>query len=147
MRLQKRLAARILKCSPQRVHFEPTKLTEISQAITKADMRTLIKKGTVTETPKQGISQGRTRHAKQQKRKGRQQGQGSRKGKHNARLSDKDLWIDTVRLQRKFLKNLRNKQLIQPETHQNLYLKSKGGFFRSMRHLKVYINEQNLIKK
>ncbi|MBI4141243.1 50S ribosomal protein L19e [Candidatus Woesearchaeota archaeon] len=147
MNLQKRLAAQIMKCSPQRVHLAPEKLTEITEAITKTDIRTLIKKGTIQEIQKQGISQSRTRHTRKQKRKGRQQGQGSRKGKHNARLSDKDLWINTVRLQRKLLKTLREKKHITPQTHQLLYAKSKGGFFRSLHHLKVYINERNLITK
>lgn len=147
MNLQKRLAANIMKCSPHRIRLEPEKLTEITQAITKEDIRTLIKKGTIRAIKKQGISQGRTRQTKKQKRKGRQQGQGSRKGKHNARLSDKKMWINTVRLQRTLLKKLRTKQLITTQTYQTLYAKSKGGFFRSLHHLKIYLTERNLIKK
>ena len=54
MNLQKRLAANILKCSPKRIHFDPTKLTEIKEAITKADMRNLIKKAVITEKPEKG---------------------------------------------------------------------------------------------
>jgi ribosomal protein L19E len=28
-----------------------------------------------------------------------------------------------------------------------LYMKSKGGFFRSKRHIKIYISENSLIEK
>lgn len=147
MNLQKRLAAQVMKCSPYRVHFEPDKTQEISQAITKADIYTLIKKGAIQKIQKQGISQSRTRHIKKQKRKGRQQGQGSRKGKHTARLPDKDVWIATIRLQRQLIKKLKNKKLMTTKIYQTLYAKTKGGFFRNVRHLKIYINERNLITK
>lgn len=147
MNLQKRLASSIMNCSPKRVQFDETKLSEIKEAITKGDVRILINKGVINEKQKQGISQSRTRETRKQKRKGRQQGHGSRKGKHNARLADKDLWIDSVRLQRTFLKTLRDHELITIQDYHKLYGKSKGGFFRSMRHLKMYITEQSIIKK
>lgn len=147
MNLQKRLAARVLKCSPRRVIFDTSKLKEIKEAITKDDIRKLTNQGTITEKQKQGIAQFRTRQKKKQKRKGRQQGHGSRKGKQNARLPEKQAWIHTARLQRALLKKLRDKQAITTQNYRTLYLKSKGGFFRSEHHLKVYIKEQEIIKK
>lgn len=147
MNLQKRLAARVLKCSPKRVIFDTSKLKEIKEAITKDDIRKLTNQGTITEKQKQGIAQFRTRQKKKQKRKGRQQGYGSRKGKQNARLPEKQAWIHTARLQRALLKKLRDKQAITTQDYRILYLKSKGGFFRSEHHLKVYIKEQEIIKK
>lgn len=147
MNLQKRLAASVMNCSPKRVVFNPEKLGEIKDAITKTDINKLIKQGIIHEKPKQSISRGRTRHLQQQKRKGRRQGQGSRKGRHNARLNDKDVWVSSVRLQRQFLKTLRDKKYLTTEQYRIMYAKSKGGFFRSLRHLKVYLTEQALIKK
>lgn len=147
MNLQKRLASSILKCSPKRIYLDPSKATDIKESITKEDVRALIKKGIILEKQKQGISQSRTRKIKMQKRKGRQQGQGSRKGKHNARLADKDVWIATSRLQRAFLQNLRNNKRITTKDYRILYAKSKGGFFRSLHHMKTYMTEQTLIKK
>ena len=81
------------------------------------------------------------------KRKGKRTGAGSRKGKKTARLSKKDAWMNKVRLQRKFLKELRDKELITKSDYHSLYQKSKGGFFRSKRHIKLYIDEHRLIKK
>lgn len=147
MNLQKRLSGNIFKCSPTKVHFDQTKLNEIKEAITKSDLRTLIIKKVITRKPDNSPSRYRTKHAQQQKRKGRRQGHGSRKGTHNARLNQKKLWINGVRLQRQFLKKLRDKKIVTPETYHTLYARSKGGFFRSLRHLKLYVTEQKLILK
>ena len=39
LKVQKRLAAQIFQCSPKRVIFNPEKLTEIKEGITKGDVR------------------------------------------------------------------------------------------------------------
>ena len=68
-------------------------------------------------------------------------------GGKNSRLTKKDKWVSRIRVQRKFLRNLRAKGVIGKSTYQNIYLKSKGGFFRSKKHIKVYIEERGLGKK
>lgn len=147
MMLQKRLAAKVLKCSPQRIILDPDQLTEIKEAITKFDIRRLINKGIIVRAPIQGIAKFRTRHAMAQKRKSRRTGQGSRKGSANARADDKLQWMRLVRLQRDLLKRLRDNELITQETFNTMYQKSKGGFFRSIRHLKLFLQEQGLFVK
>jgi large subunit ribosomal protein L19e len=96
--------------------------------------------------PKRGSSKVRHRKKLKQKRKGRRSGEGSRKGKKTSRFPRKKEWMLTVRIQRGFIKKLRDKKLIDSATYRNLYRKAKGGFFRSKRHIKLYIGEQNLIK-
>lgn len=144
---QKKIAANILKCSPKRVWLNPANLEDIKEAITKSDMRSLIKEGLVVGKAKRGISQSRARKIKIQKRKGRQKGAGSRKGVKTARLSKKEIWIPKTRLQRRFIKGLKISGLIDNKIHRDLYSKIKGGFFRSKRHIKLYIDEHDLIKK
>ena len=78
---------------------------------------------------------------------GRKKGHGSRKGTANARLGDKKKWMSRIRLQRTFLKELKTKNKLTNEVYKDLYRKSKGGFFRSKRHIKLYITEHNLVKK
>ncbi len=56
-------------------------------------------------------------------------------------------WINKIRLQRKFLKELKDKKIIIPSIYQELYLKAKGGFFRNKKHIKLYLEEHNLAKK
>ena len=43
---------------------------------------------------------------------------------------------------RAFLKELRDKGIISKEDYRVLYAKVKGGFFRSKRHIKLYIADQ-----
>lgn len=147
LKLQKRIASGILKCSKKRVRLDPERLSDIKEAITKADVRGLIKQGIIKEKPIAGISKVRARKTQAQKRKGRQKGGGSRKGKFSARANPKKVWMNTVRAQRKFLKELKDKGLLVPGGFWELYHKSKGGFFRSVRHIKIYISEKELVKK
>ncbi len=146
LKVQKRLAAQILHCSPKRVIFDTEQLAEIKEGITKGDVRSLVKKGVVKSVQKVGISRGRAKFRQKQRTKGRQRGHGTRKGTKNARLSQKRQWINRVRVQRMFLKELRDKKMIQTQIYHTLYMKAKGGFFRSLRHLKIYMNENKLFE-
>ncbi len=147
MNLQKRLAAQLLKCSPQRVIFDTSKLAEIKDAITKFDIRGLINKGIISKRPVQNTSRFHARKIKIQKKRERRKGSGSRKGRFAARADEKFVWMNIVRAQRSFLKKLKSKKLITLADCKMLYAKSKGGYFRSVQHLKLFINEQGLIKK
>ncbi len=144
---QRRIAAYILKVGTNRVWLDPTKASDIKEAITKADIKSLINNHVIKAIPEKGISRFRIRKRIRQRRKGRLSGSGSRKGKKTARLPSKKIWINMMRSQREFLKMIRDKKLITPNTYHELYKRSKGGFFRSVRHIKLYLNEHNLIKK
>ncbi len=143
--VQKRLAAKALKCSYQRIRFDPARLSDIKEAITLYDIRSLINSRAISKIHKQGISRGRARAIHIQKVKGRQRGHGSRKGRAGARLKRKDTWMNRIRLQRGFIKSLKDSGKIKNEVYRSLYLKAKGGFFRSKRHVKLYMEENKLI--
>lgn len=142
--LQKRIAAKILKCSEDRVWFNPSSLEDIKEAITRQDIRLLIKKGAIKKKQKKGISKVRSKKKKLQKKKGRQKGHGSRKGKKTARLPKKEAWMMKIRAQRKVLRMLKEKNLLDEKTYRRLYRKATGGVFRSKKHLMLYINDHNL---
>ncbi|MFH0874344.1 MAG: 50S ribosomal protein L19e [archaeon] len=146
LNVQKRIAAQIIKGSPKRVKFDETRLEDIKKAITKQDIKSLIDDGVIVALPKRGVSKGRSRAAHAQKKKGLKSGQGSRKGKANARHNKKRTWINKIRLQRSFLKELKTKKAINNETFRMLYAKAKGGFFRSKRHIKLYLADQGTFK-
>jgi large subunit ribosomal protein L19e len=144
---RKRIAARILKCSPKRVRLDPNELPDIKEALTRADLRGLIHDGIIKAVKKKGVSRGRAKERHLKKRKGQRSGLGKRKGTATARTPKKLKWMNTIRLQRRFLKELRGQGNIGTSTYRELYRKSKGGFFRSKRHLLIYMNERKLIQK
>jgi len=146
LKIQKRLAAQIMKCSKKKVVFDSLKLKDIKEAITKVDIKTLITNNVIWLRPSKNTSRGRARKIAEQKRKGRRKGTGKRKGKASARLSKKEVWKVRMRNQRSLLKELRDKELVTKKDYQTLYKKSKGGFFRSKRHIKMYIEEHNLVR-
>lgn len=146
--VQKRLAAGILNCSPKRVVFDTERLSEIKEAITKTDMRALIEQGAISKVPERGISRSRTRFANDQKRKDHRKGHGSRKGAAGARTVRKTAWVHKVRLQRKYLQALRESNVIDSSAlFTEIYKKVKGGFFRSKRHMELYLTERGIVKK
>lgn len=144
---QRRLAAEVMNVGQKRVWFDSERLSEIKEAITKADIRRLVQDLAIQAKAETGISKGRTRKRKEQKRKGRRAGPGSRKGKKRARLPKKDAWMAKIRAQRNFLKELKEKKMIEAKAYRNIYKKCKGGFFRSVRHIKIYMTEHKLFKK
>ncbi|MBI4145711.1 50S ribosomal protein L19e [Candidatus Woesearchaeota archaeon] len=145
--LQKRLAAEVLNCGIGRVHLDPDKLEDIKKAITRFDVRRLIAQGVISKVQEQGVSRARAKKFDIQRGKGRHSGHGSRKGKVSARQNPKDKWVAGVRAQRSFLKDLRVKGLVSHESFKELYRKVKGGFFRSTKHIKIYMNEQDMFVK
>ena len=144
--VQKRLAAKILKCGKNRIKFDPDRLEDIKEAITKADVRALISNGAVSKKRVLNTSRFWAKRRKKQKSAGRQKGFGSRKGKKTARSNPKKAWMNKVRLQRGFVRSLRAKGIITREAYHELYMKIKGGFFRNLRHLKFYVSERGLAK-
>ncbi|MBI4143411.1 50S ribosomal protein L19e [Candidatus Woesearchaeota archaeon] len=146
LNVQRRLAASILKCGENRVRFDPGRLEDIKESITKSDIRVLINNGTITKRRVLNTSRFWARKTKEQKSLGKKKGPGSRKGKKTARLEPKRRWINNIRLQRDSIKLLRNKNVISTAAYHELYAKSKGGFFRSLKHLKMYTQERGFLK-
>lgn len=143
----KKTASRILKCSPKRIKVDPMREDEIKESVTKADIRSLIKDKAVKKIQAKGVSRARANKIKKQKSKGLQKGIGSRKGKKTARLPKKKVWMAKVRVQRELIKKLHKDEKLNNADYRNLYSKVKGGFFRSKRHLKLYITEKEMVKK
>lgn len=146
LKTQKRIAAKVLKCSPKRVVFDTQGVADIKEAITRADVRSLVGSKLIVKAQKKGSSRSRARTILTQKRKGRQLGTGSRKGKHTARAPRKRTWINKVRSQRAFIKELRANAKVSPETYSDLYTKVKSGYFRNKRHIKLHLEENKLFK-
>ncbi len=138
LRVQRRLAAEILKVGINRIVFDRNRLKEISEAVTREDIKRLIEEGAIKARKEKGISRGRVREREKKKRK---RGHGKRKGKKTARYPRKKMWINKIRAQRRILKELRDKGVLDRKTYRKLYLMAKGGYFRSKAHLLEYVKQ------
>ena len=147
LRNQKRMAASLLKCGLNRVWMDQDRLEEIAKAVTKEDIRILIKGKAIRSRQIKGISSGRKKFAAKQKEKGRRRGHGSRKGAKFARMPKKKRWIKTIRPIRKELKTFRDEKKIDKRTYRKYYMKAKGGEFRSKHHLKTHMASDGILKE
>ncbi len=144
---QKRMAADLMKCGVNRVKLDPDRLEDIAEAITRADVRTMINAGAIYAAQKKGISKGRKNYAAAQKKKGRRRGPGSRKGAKFARTPRKQAWMKKIRPIRAYLKELRNDGKIEKNIYRKLYRQAKGGMFKSKAHLETQMKIHNYIKE
>ena len=140
--MQKRLASEILKAGKSRVRFVEDRLDEVKEAITREDIKSLINKGAITVVKKKGVSRSRVKKHHLQKKKGRRSGPGKRKGTKKARNPKKKVWINKIRPQRRLIKDLKKKGRLTTRRLRKLYNLSKGGFFRSKKHLRLYIKKK-----
>jgi large subunit ribosomal protein L19e len=144
---QKRLAADILKVGESRVWMDPKSLDDISEAVTRDDIRKLIKRNVIQKKPSKGNSRARIRKAEAQRKKGRRKGQGSRKGTRNAREPRKTRWVKTVRAMRNVLKELRDSNKISRKDYRAYYKRIKGGTFRSKGDLLLHMKEAGVLRE
>ena len=147
LRNQRRMAATIIKCGVNRVWMDQDRIDEIAKAVTKDDVRVLIKGKAIKSKQEKGISHGRKKYVAEQKRKGRRKNHGSRKGAKYARFPRKRRWILTIRPIRSYLKTLRENQKINRKIYRMYYLKAKGGEFRNKKHLKTHLISDGIIKE
>ena len=136
---QKRIVAAVLKCGVNRVWFNPERLSDIENAISREDLRGLVTDGAIKARQKKGVSRGRARAKIAKRSYGHRKGPGRRKGAAGARHPAKRLWIQKIRAIRKALVTLRDAGTIDPHMYRILYRKAAGGQFRSVAHMKAQL--------
>lgn len=122
-----------------RVQFNTERLNEIAEAITRDDIRALIKDESITKKPAKGNSRGRLRAILAQKKKGRRRGYGHRTGSKTARTPRKKTWISKIRAIRDELRKMKSAGQINEKQYRKLYRQAKGNMFHSRRHLRESI--------
>jgi len=147
LRNQRRMAASLLKCGLHRVWMDHDRIDEIAKAVTKDDIRILIRGKAIKSKNIKGISRGRKKFVSEQKKKGRQRGYGSRKGAKYARLPRKERWIRTIRPIRSYLRSLKDEGKINKTKYRKYYRKAKGGEFRNKHHLQGHLISDGTLKK
>jgi large subunit ribosomal protein L19e len=140
IRKKRELAARILGVGVNRIRFEPDKLDEVGDSITRENIRTLINNGTIWTIKPKGTSRARAK-AKLVIRRKHGTGLGSKKGKKTARTGKKELYVIKVRSMRYHLKVLKDRNDVNRETYWSIYKKVNGGQVRSLAHLRDLVKQ------
>lgn len=144
----KRIAASILGIGINRIRLNPAKLKEVSEALTREDVRALIKTGAITRLAEFGVSRGPARERQRQRAKGRQRGTGKRAGLASARSGKRDMWIAGLRAQRAYILEMLEGGKINHETYKKVYYMAKGGFFsRGRSQVLAYLKDNKLLLK
>ena len=143
MKLDKvrRLAVEVLGVGKQRIWIDPEQRDRAKEAMTKDDVRALIKEGVIKKRPEEGQSRSRARTLALKKRKGRKRGKGKKTGTKKARSKIKKRRMESVRAQRRKLKELRQKnpEAVEKIGYRVLYRKIKGGFFKGKKQVEIAV--------
>jgi len=139
----KGLAAKVLGIGKTKIRIKNAEKS--SQAMTREDVRTLIKQGHITVLQKVGVSRARARNIRKQKKKGGRTGVGTRKGTKKSRMPRKDIWMKKVRALRRQLNAI--KAELNPGEYRRLYKMVQGGYFRDRGHLLLYVKEHGMMVK
>ena len=131
LRLQKRLAATVLKCGKGRVWIDPNETNEVALANSRKNIRKLFNDGLIMKRQVQMHSRSRCKRVMEAKRKGRHNGYGKRKGTRNARLPSKVIWMRRQRVLRRLLKKYREAKKINKDIYHYFYVGSKGNLFKN----------------
>lgn len=142
----RRLAADILDCGKNRVWLDPSEGTRLAGAATRKEVRKLIKDGVIIRKPVGVHSRYRANKRMEAKLKGRHCGPGKVRGTKNARMPEKDIWMDKIREQRKVLKDLKSKNMLSCEEYRTYYLQAKGNAFKSVKIMNEAIEKKKAEK-
>jgi large subunit ribosomal protein L19e len=125
LKKKKKLAAKALKVGVERVAFNPSRIEEIKEAITKQDMKELKLSGAILIKDKRGR---RTKTIRKTRRRA-----GSVRKKVN---KSKQEYVKLTRKLRRHLREIRNQEKINEEKYKELMKKIRMRAFKSKRHLK-----------
>ena len=140
LKAKKRLASRVTGVGIHRIKFDTDHLDDIADAITRANIRSLITANTIRIKSFTGTSKGRAHKKKAQKNK-RGTTQGAKQGRKGARVGKKRVYVAKVRSLRRLLKIAKDrKDLTNPEFWV-LYKKVGGNTVRNKAHLRTLMEE------
>jgi large subunit ribosomal protein L19e len=146
LKTQKRIAAKVLKMGKSRVWVNPEAAVDVSQAMTRDDVREIIKQGLIQEKPAKKQTRTRAKKKKDLKRKRKGISHGKRSGTASARKSSKRKWMERIRSQRRFLKGLKEKGAIDANVYRKYYLRVKGGDYATLKQLKESMKTDGVLK-
>ena len=140
LKSKKRLVSRITGVGIKRIHFDSEHLEDITDAIKRDDIRSLMTANTIKIKSLKGASRGRAKTKRIQKSK-RGTKQGSKKGTRGARVGKKEVYVKRVRSLRHILKVAKDRKDITNKEFWSLYKKVGGNTIRNKAHLLTMMKE------
>ncbi|MGI0047569.1 MAG: 50S ribosomal protein L19e [Nitrosotalea sp.] len=140
LKTKRQLVSRILGVGVDRVKFDPDYLDDVTDAITRDNIRSLITANVIEIKPIKGTSKGRA-HFKKAQRSKRSRKQGSKKGSKGARIGKKEVYVKRVRAMRHQLKVSKSRKEVTNESYWKLYKQVNGNQVRNLAHLRSLIEE------
>jgi large subunit ribosomal protein L19e len=136
IKFTKKVAGELLGRGENALTFKPTSMEEIKKAITRDDVRKLVKDGAIfAQKPRSELHKKRVKE-------GRKRGAGKRKGSAKARQGRK--WEKKVRSQRILLKRLKLMGKVDNTTFKRYYLLVKGNAFPDKRSLLLHLSDDGI---
>jgi large subunit ribosomal protein L19e len=136
VKFTKRIASQLLGRGETSLWIKPDSIEEAKKAITRDDVRKLIKDGViVAEKPKAELH--KKRHVERRKR-----GAGKRKGSAGARRGR--TWEKKIRSQRMLLKRLKLMGKVDNTRFKRYYLLVKGNAFADKRSLLLHLSDDGI---
>ncbi|MEM0379390.1 MAG: 50S ribosomal protein L19e [Nanopusillaceae archaeon] len=145
LELQKRLASEIFGVGKDRIWIDPKKAEEVSKALTREDVKSLIDQKIIRIKPIKGQSRYWSNLIHEKKKKGRRRGYGSRKGSKKIRTKEKNSRILQIRAMRKFIRILKEKKILDKRIYRKLYNLVKGGSLKNKRHILIWLKERKIL--
>ncbi|OIO41532.1 50S ribosomal protein L19e [Candidatus Pacearchaeota archaeon CG_4_9_14_3_um_filter_31_7] len=142
LKTQRRLAADILNVGINRIKFSSDNLDDIKEAITREDIKELVKEGIITIRPEKGVKRRAGKKQDLRRKKGRKRGGGSKRKIVYRRKTE---YMVLIRKLRKYLKELKETKIINNLEYRKLKRLAKSRVFRDRKNLGEYIT--NLKKK
>lgn len=129
VKLTRRIASQLLGRGESAVKIKPSAINDAKKAITREDVRNLIKNGSIYSTKEKHNISAYSKVLKEKRKKGRRRGMGRRKGTLKARGTVE--YKKRIRGQRRVLKALKDESAIDNERFKKYYALVKGGNFTS----------------
>jgi len=147
LKTQKRIAAEVLKLGKSRVWVNPDAAVDVAQAMTRDDVREIIKQGLIQEKPAKKQTRSRAKKRVELKRKRKATGHGKRRGTAGARKSSKAKWMERVRAQRRSLRKLKEEGKLEAGVYRKYYLRIKGGGYATIKQLRESMKTDGVLKQ
>ncbi len=143
IRLTKRIASDLLDRGESAIRIKGTAIAEAEKAITREDVRQLIKKGNIYAIAEKRNISTYSKVLKIKRAQGRRRGPGAKKGTRNARSSIE--YKRKVRGQRRVLLALKADKTIDNIMFKQFYKLVRGGTFESKAQLLSHIKGKGVV--